>query len=98
MVRTFLPQFPAVRQRFPAPSTLRQCGRSLYGQFRNCAAASAELKDLEAWLPKGFDLPSIEVPPEFAPFAEKWWAELKVGTRAACPGRKSIRVLCRSFW
>ena len=37
----------------------------------------SELKDLEGWLAKGFHLPAIEVPREFEPFAEKWWAELR---------------------
>jgi hypothetical protein len=49
----------------------------LYGRFEVVPLAAAELKDLEAWLAKGFQLPQIEVPRQFAPFAEKWWAELR---------------------
>jgi len=77
MVRTFLPQFPAIPTTFSRAFNTATIRAALYGKFEIVPLGPSELKDLEAWLAKGFDLPSFEVPSEFAPFAEKWWAELK---------------------
>ena len=77
MVRTFLPQFPAIPTTFSRAFNTATIRVALYGKFEIVPLGPSELKDLEAWLSKGFELPSFEVPSEFAPFAEKWWAELK---------------------
>ena len=65
---------PATFARIFNTATIRA---ALYGRFEIVPLNPAELRDLEAWLAKGFHLPSIEVPPEFAPFAEKWGADLQ---------------------
>ena len=77
MVRTFLPQFPSMPATFARAFNTATIRAVLYGRFEIVPLGPAELKDLEAWLSDGFKLPAIEVPPEFKPFAEKWWAELR---------------------
>ena len=77
MVRAFLPQFPAMPTTFARAFNTATIRVALYGKFEMAPLGAAELKDLESWLSKGFELPAFEVPPEFAPFAEKWWAELR---------------------
>jgi hypothetical protein len=49
----------------------------LYGKFEISALRAEELRDLEAWLKKGFEQPDIGVPEDLQPFAERWWAELQ---------------------
>jgi hypothetical protein len=77
MVRAFLPQFPSMPTTFSRAFNTATIRAALYGRFEIVPLSPAELNDLEAWLAKGFHLPSIEVPAEFAPFAEKWWGELR---------------------
>lgn len=77
MVRAFLPQFPSMPTTFSRAFNTASIRAALYGRFEIVPLSAAELRDLEAWLAKGFHLPPIEVPPEFAPFAEKWWGELR---------------------
>ena len=77
MVRAFIPQFPAIPATFARAFNTATLRAVLYGRFEVVPLAAAELKDLEAWLTKGFQLPQIDVPRQFAPFAEKWWAELR---------------------
>jgi Family of unknown function (DUF6178) len=77
MVRAFLPHFPSISTTFARAFNTATIRAALYGKFEFVPLEPAELKDLEAWLAKGFDLPPIEVPREFAPFAERWWAELR---------------------
>jgi hypothetical protein len=77
MVRAFLPQFPSIPTTFARAFNTATIRAVLYGRFEIIPLTPAELKDLEAWLSGGFHLPPIEVPAEFRPFAEKWWAELK---------------------
>jgi hypothetical protein len=77
MVRTFLPQFPEVSATFARAFNTATVRAVLYDRFEIVPLGASELKDLEDWLAKGVDLPPIEVPPEFAPFAENWWAELR---------------------
>jgi hypothetical protein len=77
MVRAFLPQFPSMPTTFARAFNTATIRAALYGKFEIVPLSPAELRDLEAWLAKGFHLPSIEVPNEFAPFAEKWWGELR---------------------
>src|SRR4030095_11742050 len=77
MVRAFLPQFPSMPTTFARAFNTATIRAALYGGFEIVPLSAAELRDLEAWLAKGFHLPPIEVPPEFAPFAEKWWGELR---------------------
>jgi hypothetical protein len=77
MVRTFLPQFPSVPTTFARAFNTATIRAVLYGRFEIVPLTPAELKGLEAWLADGFALPTIDVPSEFKPFAEKWWAELR---------------------
>ena len=77
MVRAFLPQFPSMPTTFARAFNTATIRAALFGRFEIVPLNTSELRDLEAWLANGFHLPSIEVPPEFAPFAEKWWAELR---------------------
>jgi len=77
MVRTFLPQFPSIPTTFARAFNTATVRAVLYGKFEIIPLSPTELKDLEAWLAHAFALPPIEVPPEFKPFAEKWWAELR---------------------
>ena len=77
MVRAFLPQFPGMPTTFARAFNTATVRAALYGRFEVVPLGADELRDLEAWLSKGFHLPDIGVPPEFAPFAEKWWAELR---------------------
>jgi len=77
MVRTFLPQFPAVSATFARAFNTATVRAVLYDRFEIVPLTASELKDLETWLAKGLALPRIEIPAEFEPFAEKWWAELR---------------------
>src|SRR5262245_49482887 len=77
MVRAFVPQFPAIPTTFARAFNTATVRAVLYGRFEVAPLGSAELKDLEAWLANGFELPTIEVSAEFAPFAERWWADLR---------------------
>ena len=77
MVRTLLPQFPTMPTTFARAFNTATMRALLYGRFEVVPFTVDELKDIEAWLGKGFESPSIEVPESLAPFAEKWWAELK---------------------
>jgi hypothetical protein len=77
MVRAFLPQFPSMPTTFARAFNTATIRAVLYGRFEIVPLTPEQLKDLEAWLSGGFRLPPIEVPAEFRPFAEKWWAELK---------------------
>lgn len=77
MVRMFLPQFPAMPTTFARAFNTATIRAALYGRFEIVPLSAPELKDLESWLSEGFQLPPIEVPAEFLPFAEKWWVELK---------------------
>ena len=77
MVKAFLPRFPSVPTTFARAFNTATIRSILYGRFEIVPLVSSELRDLERWLAHGFELPSIEVPPEFAPFAERWWADLR---------------------
>jgi hypothetical protein len=77
MVRTFLPQFPSIATTFARAFNTATIRTALYGKFEIVPLGPTELKDLEAWLANGFELPPMQVPAEFAPFAERWRAELR---------------------
>jgi hypothetical protein len=77
MVRAFLPQFPAIPTTFARAFNTATIRAALYGKFEITPLGPLEVKDLESWLAREFELPPIEVPNEFKPFAEKWWAELR---------------------
>jgi hypothetical protein len=77
MVRALLPQFPNIPTTFARAFNTATIRAALYGRFEVVPLSAAELRDLEAWLAKGFHPPAIEVPREFQPFAERWWAELR---------------------
>ena len=77
MVRALLPQLPNIPTTFARAFNTATIRAALYGRFEVVPLGPSELKDLEAWLAKGFHLPAIEVPREFEPFAERWWAELR---------------------
>jgi len=77
MVRTLLPQFPEVPALFSRVFNTATLRAVLYGRFEAIPFGATELKDLEHWLAGGFQLPSIDVPPELVPFAATWWADLK---------------------
>ena len=77
MVRMFLPQFPSMPTTFARAFNTATIRAALYGKFEIVPLTPSELKDLEAWLARDFELPPMQVPAEFAPFAERWWAELR---------------------
>jgi hypothetical protein len=77
MVKVFLPQFPTMPATFARAFNTATVRAVLYGRFEIVPLTPSELKDMERWLANGFELPPIETPPEFAPFAERWWAELR---------------------
>lgn len=77
MARAFVPQFPAIRTTFARAFNTATVRAVLYGRFEVVPLEAAELKDLEAELAKGLDFSQITFPAEFAPFAEKWWVDLR---------------------
>ena len=77
MIRVLLPQFPAVPTTFSKAFNTATLRAVIYGRFEIVPFGVTELKDLDEWLAGGFQLPSIDLPPELRPFADKWWAELK---------------------
>lgn len=77
MAKAFLPQVIPVGSTFARAFNTATVRAVLYGKFETTPLRSSELRDLEAWLKKGFNLPKIEVPVELRPFAERWWAELE---------------------
>src|SRR4030095_14323008 len=77
MVRTLLPQFPDMPASFSRVFNTATMRAVLYGRFEAIPFSTGELKDLEQRFSNGFRLPTIDVPPELAPFAETWWAELR---------------------
>ena len=77
LVRAFVPQFPNIRTTFARAFNTATMRAVLYGRFEVVPLNPDELRDLEGWLSKGFNLSEIGVPPEFAPFAERWWGELR---------------------
>jgi hypothetical protein len=77
MVRFLLPQFPAMPTTFARAFNTATMRAVIYGRFEVLPFSVTELRDLEQWLENGFQLPSIDLPPELRPFAETWWSELK---------------------
>lgn len=49
----------------------------LYGRFETVPLGRDELKDVEAWLKDGYRQPDMEVPAGLAPYAARWWEELR---------------------
>jgi hypothetical protein len=77
IVRTLLPQFPAMPTTFSRAFNTATLRAVLYGRFEVVPFTPSELKDVDNWLSDGFVLPSIDLPAELKPFAERWWDELK---------------------
>jgi hypothetical protein len=78
MANLFLTQFPgAAGTSFGRVFNTATIRAALYGRFDATPLSPSELPDVENWLSAGFHLPDIEIPPEFAPFANRWWSELR---------------------
>jgi hypothetical protein len=74
MVKVFVVTFPHVRE------SLRKTFNTVTVQFAvtgKLEPAPVAARDLEKFLEHGFALPKMEVDPAIAPFAERWWADLR---------------------
>lgn len=77
MAKAFLAQVIPTGSTFARAFNTATVRAILYSKFETTPLRSHELRDLEAWLKKGFQQPDIEVPADLQPFALRWWAELE---------------------
>jgi hypothetical protein len=74
MVHALMATFPAVRE------TLRKTFNTATVQFgvsHKFEPLPLKASEIEAFLSAGFKLPELSVPEAVAPYAERWWAELR---------------------
>jgi hypothetical protein len=74
MAEAFLESFGTIRQTLGRTFNTATVQYAIHGRFEPAPVKAA---DLEAWLTRGFQMPSIDVPVAIQSFANRWWKELR---------------------
>ncbi len=74
MVETFVASFGVITQTLSRTFNTATVHYAIHGVFQ---PVPVRVGELESWLAKGFQLPEIPVQDAIAPFAERWWKELR---------------------
>ena len=74
MVEVFVATFPVVSESLRKTFNTATVQFGVSGNFESIPLTAAEL---ESFLVRGFELPSVQAPDAIQPFAERWWTELR---------------------
>jgi hypothetical protein len=74
MVEVFVATFPVITESLRKTFNTATLQLGISGTFK---PAPVGARELERFLETGFHLPQIDVPRAIAPFAERWWRELR---------------------
>jgi hypothetical protein len=74
MAEAFIASFGSIQQTLSRTFNTATVRFAIHGEF---AATPITASELEGWLARSFELPSIDVPPAIRPFADRWWKEMR---------------------